>query len=101
MTRPLVRTSECRACGQPILFVRVLSGRGIPCNPIPGETGNVIAELVGTRLEGWVESAAHPYRPGMLRYRPHFATCEERHPTPKPTPPPELTLFDQPTEETP
>lgn len=103
--RPLVRTSECRACGDPIVFVRVISGKAIPCNPIPGETGNVLAELIGSRLEGWVESHAHPWRRGMLRYRPHYATCEKaqekRAARPKPPPDPELDLFNQPTEETP
>lgn len=94
--RPRVRTSECRSCGAPIVFVRVISGKGIPCNPLPGEDGNVLAELVGTRLEGWVESAAHPYRPGMLRYRPHFATCEEvqKRAAKRPPPDPAPTLFD-------
>lgn len=95
MPRPLVRTFECKLCGQPIVFVRVISGKGIPCNPIAGEDGNVLAELIGSRLEGWVESAAHPWRPGMLRYRPHFATCEEqqRKAPKRPPPDPDPSLF--------
>ncbi len=100
MTRPLVRTSTCRSCGAPIVFVRLITGRAIPCNPIPGETGNVIA-LVGTRLEGWVESAAHPWRDGMLRYRPHYATCTEKPAKPPPPPDTQLDLFDPTNEETP
>jgi hypothetical protein len=105
VTRPLVRTSECRSCHEPIAFVRLIGGKVIPVNPLPGEDGNVIAELVGSRLSGWVESAAHPWQPGLLRFRAHFATCTERQARaarkPKPPPDPELDLFNQPTEETP
>lgn len=89
--RPRVPLSDCRDCGDPILFVKMPTGRVIPVNPAPGPDGNVAAELIGSRLHGYVISAARPPAPRLLRYRAHAATCGSR--PRKPPPPPEPTLF--------
>lgn len=108
----LGRLAECRLCHAPIRFVLLTSGKPIPVNPAPGPDGNVVAEPLSygqyARLEGWVVSAEHPARPGMLRFTPHYATCEEagrtaRKDRPASPPDPELDLFSTTptTEETP
>lgn len=74
-----VRMTECRNCGEPIVFVKLDTGNAMPCNPLPmphnDRRGNVIARVVGGRMHGWVESKANPHEPGFLRMRPHWATC--------------------------
>ena len=95
MTGPrLPRLSDCKACHEPIRFVKLDTGKALPVNPKPGQTGNVAAHLQGGRLVGFVISQDH--RPGPLdsfRFVPHYATCSaiERKPSkPKPEPHPEL-----------
>jgi len=95
----LPRLAECRDCHEPIRFVRMEdTGRLLPVNPVPDPTitghGTVCARLSGAVLVGYVTSrdrvASHhmPYR-----FRPHFATCEDRKPEAKPKPEPDPALF--------
>ena len=67
--------SECRTCGEPIVWVMTENGRRMPLNPDPNPAGNII----------FVEDAdGHPVThqlhrgedPGDAdRFVPHFATC--------------------------
>lgn len=95
MTTGLPRPSDCRACGDPIRFVKLNTGKAMPVNPLPTPEGNVAAHLAGGRLVGFVISRDH--LPGPLdpyRFRAHYATCEavERG-TRKPKPEPHPALF--------
>lgn len=87
----LPRIHECRDCHNPIRFVTMPTGRRLPVNPKPGNTGTVAARLAGHDLQGYVISTDHPADPRYpLRFRPHFASCEARdhttHPAPTETP---------------
>lgn len=95
--------AECRSCHDPIRFVQHdKTQRAIPVNPRPGREGNVVAQLVGGRLIGYVVSADRPASlTHPLRFVPHFATCPERgHGDPaeqaapkSPAPEPDPALF--------
>jgi hypothetical protein len=86
------RLSECRDCTLPIRFVQMEdTGRPLPVNPKPdpGMTGHgtICARVTGGRLTGYVISKDR--LPGPLypyRFRPHFATCDQRDDS-KSTPP--------------
>lgn len=76
--KPPVQMQDCRACAEPIIFVRLNTGKALPCNPLPYPSGNVAARMHMGRLIGFVISEEH--KPGPLddyRLVPHFATCEE------------------------
>lgn len=94
----LPRLADCVHCGDPIRFVRMVdTGRAMPVNPRPSETGTVAARLAtrngAPTLLGFVITKHQ--RPGPLdryRFTPHPATCEamraERQPTtPRPDDP--------------
>lgn len=89
------KLTSCRACGAPIRFVRLDTGRALPVNPVPNPRGNVSAHIAGGRLHGFVIS--RDKQPGPLdsyRMVPHHATCEERtRPESKPKPEPDPALF--------
>jgi len=104
MSAELPRLSECRACADPIRFVRLDSGSLMPVNPKPGATGTVCARLVmslssavgGKELRGYVISRERPADPSWpYRFVVHHATCSERTPAaaPKPAPAPDPALF--------
>lgn len=94
MTTQLPRLAECHECHDPIRFVELDTGKAMPVNPTPHDTGNVAARMIAGRLYGFVVAQAKPPRPSDLRFRPHYATCEavERKPT-KPAPEPDPALF--------
>lgn len=74
------------------------TGRSVPVDPIPDDTGTVCARLVGNQMQGYVESKDRPYERPYIRYVAHFGTCPDRPPTaPKPRTEPAPTLFDTPT----
>lgn len=70
---------KCRDCGADIVFVRMTSGKAMPCNsdkvwyrPADGGTQNIIAEAgITTRAE-----LVEPGTPGAYQgYVPHWASC--------------------------
>lgn len=71
-----VRIGRCWCCPQPVLWVRMPSGKLMPCDPEPDDAGNVAAMRVGRGV--WVGHVLHgderalPYE---KRFMPHFATC--------------------------
>lgn len=82
-----VPLAECRACHEPIRFVKLDTGKAMPVNPTPSPRGNVTARVVMGRLVGFVVSKDHRPQPGADLFVPHYATCEEQRPKrPAPTP---------------
>lgn len=93
MTTNLGKLHECRACTNPIRFVKLDTGKAMPINPMPNPAGNVSAYLIGGQLHGHVISREKP-ADGRWRFVAHYATCEERErPAPKPEPVPDPALF--------
>ncbi|WP_375425968.1 hypothetical protein [uncultured Friedmanniella sp.] len=61
-----------------ITFVRLLTGRVMPVDPVPDERGNVLAERArdGHLIRGLVRPVDQgDPAPPLKRYMPHFATC--------------------------
>lgn len=83
----------CKACGAYMIWVKLDSGKPIPCDPDPLEDdkGKVAAKTLdsGVRV-GYVLSARRPLRPGYWTYMPHHATCPNWN-KPKPAEPAEPT----------
>ena len=73
-----MKAKPCNRCGRPIVFVRLVTGTPMPCEPIPDPEGTVCARRGEGGLAGWVESRERPYEPGMRRYMPHAALCPVR-----------------------
>lgn len=90
-----VPLAECRDCGLPIRFVLITTtDRPMPVDPRENTAGNVAAQLVGTRLSGFVISRDH--QPGPMtpyRFMPHHATCPERQKPRTPPTEPDPALF--------
>ena len=86
--------TACRECGATLRFVRMETGRAMPCNAIADPTGNVAARPTGRgHVDGYVITANRPAAPGLHVFRPHFADCSMRDgrstprtTTPKPIP---------------
>lgn len=97
MTGRLPRPSECRACHEPIRFVKLDTGSIIPVNPRPApDNGNVAAQLVGGRLIGHVIAHDKPARAAQpFRFRPHFATCENLPARQQSDPAPAVEIDDE------
>lgn len=68
--------SRCRACRATILWVRMPSGKLMPCNPVPDDEGNVAAmrDARGVWV-GHVLRKAERTAPYEKRLMPHVATC--------------------------
>ena len=90
--------TACRECGATLRFVRMETGKAMPCNAIADKTGNVAARPTGRgHVDGYVITDRRPLREGWDVFRPHFADCTMRNArtaprtnTPKPIP---STLF--------
>lgn len=90
----LPRLSECRACHDPIRFVKLATGKALPVNPQPDPRGNVAAHLAGGQLVGFVISRDRlPGARDPFRFVPHYATCEDAKKPAKPPPEPEAQLW--------
>lgn len=72
--------SACRYCHATIRFVRLDTGKAIPVNPQPDNTGTVAADWQGTTLVGYVTSRTKPLRDGYRLYRAHRADCHPDKP---------------------
>ena len=70
-----MKAKPCNRCGRPVIFVRLVTGTPMPCEPVPDPDGTVCARLAEGGLSGWVESRERPHEPGMRRYMPHKALC--------------------------
>lgn len=71
--------SDCYRCGAQIRFVRMESGKPMPCNPIPDDKGNVAAlrRGDGQYVDGYAVSRNRPPQAGYTLFRPHFADCSK------------------------
>lgn len=70
--------STCRGCGARIVFIKMITGKYMPCDPAPVyfkkdpngldrivlEYGVVIAGTITKNIDG-----------ALVGYRPHWATC--------------------------
>lgn len=73
------RTYPCRGCGRPIVWIKTLGGKSMPCDPEPvtywkdpNGTHKVVTpngEVVTADIDGFPKTAT-----GM-GYVSHFATC--------------------------
>lgn len=70
-----MKAKPCNWCGRPIVFVRLVTGTPMPCEPVPDPDGTVCARQGRGGLSGWVVSRERPYEAGMRRYVPHAALC--------------------------
>ena len=71
--------AKCRACGKPITFIRMRSGRAMPCDPglveyweAPGVSGKIITP------KGEVLSCYYSGERGKstgVGYKPHGGSC--------------------------
>ena len=69
------------------MFVRMASGKLMPCDPGPDSGGNVAALKSGGRLHaGRIVTAAAPVQEGELQMMAHFVTCDRPSPHRKPRP---------------
>jgi hypothetical protein len=73
------RRGRCRYCGQPVVWVRTVTGSMMPINPMPDPGGNIIARAAA---DGGARAAvlntsmqADPAYAGRERFMPHAATC--------------------------
>lgn len=82
----MTEQAKCRSCGQPILWVQMASGRSMPLDPEPTETGTIIIHMgpaigmekgrVQTKEE--TEDRLRRKEPAArVAYVSHFATCPE------------------------
>lgn len=88
----------CRSCNASILFVRMESGKPMPCSVGADPNGNIAARAVqrvedgpgAVYIDGYVITDERPLQDGFTRLLAHWAVCEKaRRATPKPTPKPE------------
>ena len=61
--------STCRSCGDPVVWVKMASGKANPLDPDPTPNGNIIVDDKGN---GRVQTQYD--QPGA-RYVSHFSTC--------------------------
>ena len=77
----MMKTSFCRACGAPIIFIKTVGGKTIPCNPEEfAYTQKAGGGLKIVTPNGEVVSAEMPEDPQKatgIGYISHFATCPE------------------------
>lgn len=76
---------NCKNCGAPIRFVRMASGKYMPCNadkvwyrPVDGGTQTIVADVGGVLEAGVIVGAeyAEPWEPGAYQgYTPHWINC--------------------------
>lgn len=70
-------STACRRCRARVIFVRVTSGKLLPCDELPNDEGNVAAHRDGQgNWVGWALKKDEQPAGGMRRYMPHFATCK-------------------------
>lgn len=74
--------SECRSCGAPIVWVKLTSGKAMPCDPTVIEADSVANRIDTTTLvltDGTVRSFGGDILPdsgdGAAGRISHFATC--------------------------
>ena len=77
---------RCRSCFAVLRFVRMGTGKAMPCNPVPDKTGNVAARKTRTGyVDGFVLRSGGAVVPeGYTLFRTHFADCDMRPRTTKP-----------------
>lgn len=85
---------QCRSCGARLRFVRMTSGRSMPCNPVPDPSGAVAArrEPRGGWGKGYILASGETPPEGYTTFRPHWADCDMRKRNAKPVAP-SPTLF--------
>lgn len=72
--------ATCKGCGAPIVFVKLKSGKAIPCNPSPvfieDKAGREIIVTVDGRISnGRQEHVKCQNQSAVRGYVSHFATC--------------------------
>lgn len=71
---------QCRSCGSRLRFVRMLTGKAMPCNPVADPSGNVAARKLarGGYGDGVVLAKGETAPAGFTTFRPHWADCDMR-----------------------
>lgn len=71
--------AKCKACGAPVVWIKTLSGKAMPCDPgvvvywaKKGAKGKVVTpngEVISCEFKGDIQTATG------IGYVPHWATC--------------------------
>lgn len=71
---------RCRSCWAVLRFVRMATGKAMPCNPVADPDGNVAARKLakGGYGDGVVLAKGEIPPAGWTTFRPHWADCDMR-----------------------
>lgn len=79
---------RCRSCFAVLRFVRMDTGKAMPCNPVPDRTGNVAARKTSKGYaDGVVLTKGQLAPEGFATFRPHWADCDMKSRNGKPSTP--------------
>ena len=80
---------RCRSCWAVLRFVRMLTGKAMPCNPVVDPSGNVAArkQPKGGYGDGVLLAKGEVPPAGYTTFRPHWADCDMRPRNAKPAKP--------------
>ena len=79
---------RCRSCWAVLRFVRMATGKSMPCNPVADPSGNVAARKTPRGYaDGVVLALGEPAPAGFTTFRPHWADCDMRPRNAKPVAP--------------
>ncbi len=78
-TKAAMKTTPCRSCGAPMVFVRMPTGALNPINPEPAANGNIriTGEIAGV-VQGETMMALDAAQFEGEKYLSHYATCPQR-----------------------
>lgn len=77
-----MRITKCKACGAPIVWIKTMSGKSMPCDTSPQyytQKPNSGSKKIVTQ-NGEVLSCEYtedPYKATGIGYAPHWGTCPE------------------------
>lgn len=73
-----VTMSKCRSCGSEIEWVKLKSGKNMPCDPEVLEYGEMEDGDVLVTIDGHVQKVDKGQRfPSLKGYVSHFSTCKD------------------------
>ena len=83
------KPSTCHRCSASVIWVRLVSGKFMACEPLPDILGNIAARKISVHgYTGWgagFQLSKHNPKPvGYEVFRPHVAGCRPAKATPMP-----------------
>lgn len=73
-----LKTVPCRVCGRPVVFIKLPSGKKMPCDAQAVRYRNDVSGTVFYGPDGCAEKGIESADPGArlrIGYRPHWANC--------------------------